>query len=156
MTIRHVPSEGVGYASVVLDRPAPPGGLTVALESLDTGVATVPALVYLDEGYLGQAFPVTWVAAGATQVRASLDGVEAFIDIGCLGVIEGFLPVLTDETLVELEPAPKVALSDDDVPDSGVALSLVPSPTSGAEEEELEPRPTVGLDLRPSPTYAGE
>src|SRR3712207_4434809 len=65
-------------ASVRITPPAPAGGVTVALSSSNTGVATVPSSVFLAANDTVGAFPVTTAAVGSTAsttLSATLGGV---------------------------------------------------------------------------------
>jgi hypothetical protein len=155
MTQRFVPPDGIAYAAVILDRPAPPGGVSVVLESLDVGVVTVPASVLLEEAWIGAEFPITYVAVGATQVRASLDALEAFIDITCAGTLP-FVKPSAALILVELKPDGTVAEDDSTRPAAEVASELRPGEGVAVEQAGDVPRPRVGKPLRPKPYFAGE
>lgn len=155
MMLRFIPPDGTAHATVILDRPAPPGGLVVALESLDTGVVTVPASVSLGEGYIGQGFPVEWQGVGATQIRATLDGVEKLLDVSAAGVIPSLRPE-TRLDLVELRPSPVVGDDETLRPDTTVGVELRPDDETAEPEPEVVPRPTVATLLRPKPISAGE
>jgi len=154
--IRHVPAHGTAHGTVVLLRPAPRGGVVVVLEALDPGVVAVPATVALAEGYIGQAFPITWIAIGTTTIRAELDGVEALLDVAAPGVLPAFHP---EGAVVAraLEPEATVAGDERARPEATVARTLRPA-GDGVEDPpaELLPRPQVARTLRPRPVRAGE
>jgi len=155
MTSRYLPPEGKGYAAVVLDRPAPPGGVVVTLESLDLSICTVDPTLVLGEGMIAREFEIRWVGAGATQVRASLDGVEAFLEVYASGVEQGIRPAI-EATVLEILPDARSAVAEPALaPVAQVAKSLLPS-ASADEELPQKPRPKVGLHLRPSLRYAGK
>jgi len=155
MTSRFVPPDGVAYAAVILDRPAPPGGLTVVLTSLDTAVCTVPAAVNVEEGWIGAQFPITYAGVGQTQVKAALDGVEVFLDVVCAGVVPSVRPALAVMAMVDIRPEGVAAASEDARPAADVAVSLRPDGSGGVEPEGT-PEPGVAKTLRPKPYYAGE
>lgn len=155
MTTRYVPPDGVAYAAVIIDRPAPPGGLVVTLESLDTGVVTVPPSITLEEGWIGGQFPVTYVAVGATQIRASLDAVEVFLDVSCSGTMPSVRPALASMSLVEIRPAAVVGEDVSPRPATESARGLRPDGGALPVPEDV-PKPKVAKRLRPKPTFAGE
>jgi len=155
MTTRYIPPDGIAYAAVILDRPAPPGGLVVTLESLDTGVCTVPPSITLEEGWIGGQFPVTYVAVGATQVRASLDAVQVLLDVSCAGTVPSIRPQLASMSLVEIRPDAVGGFDESPRPAAESAVSLRPSGT-GQPVQEDAPKPRVAKTLRPKPYFAGE
>ncbi|MCD9026835.1 hypothetical protein LDO26_01210 [Luteimonas sp. BDR2-5] len=64
---------------LTLSDPAPAGGLSVTLQSLDPGVATVPSSVHLTQGDTSARFELTGVSAGSTTIVASAHGDEQAI-----------------------------------------------------------------------------
>jgi len=67
---------GEATGTVSLSAPAE-NDLTVSLESSNVSVATVPAAVTVSVGQDQASFPVTGLAAGSAEIRASLDGASA-------------------------------------------------------------------------------
>lgn len=57
--------------TLTVSGPAPAGGLTIALSSANTNVATVPATVTIAQGATTAAVPVTGLTAGSTVITAS-------------------------------------------------------------------------------------
>lgn len=125
------------------------------LESMDPSVASVPPSVAFEEGWIAAAFDVTWVSAGSTQVKATLDGVDAWLDVSCPGVLPSTEPVLAKLRLVPLRPSVVVGKDTSARPDGEVGVPLVPSHGTGEAEPELVPKPKVGRGLRPKPSSAG-
>lgn len=155
MTTRYVPPDSIETGLVLLDRPAPPGGLVVALESLDTGVVTVPPSVAFDPWWIGAQFEITWVGVGATQVRASYGGAEAFLDISAPGVLPRSRAAAI-LSLVDIRPAATAGEDESLRPDGTVAIPLRPTASHTEPEQANIPKPTVGVGLRPKPYFAGE
>jgi len=153
--IRHVPAHGIAQATVILDRAAPPGGVVVALEALDPSVVTVPDEVELEEGYIGQAFPIVWAAVGVTKIRAELDGVERLLDVSAPGVLPMFRPE-GSAVARSLEPDATVAGDEELRPAAGAGLNLRPGEQAATPDRAELPRPVVARVLRPTPTRAGE
>ena len=62
--------------TLTLANPAPAGGLTFAISSSNTTVATVPASVTIGAGQTSVTVPVTGAASGSATIRASAAGVN--------------------------------------------------------------------------------
>lgn len=65
---------GTANMVITLSTPAPAGGLTVTLTSVDPGIATVTASVNIAAGATGANATVTGVANGATSITATAPG----------------------------------------------------------------------------------
>jgi trimeric autotransporter adhesin len=64
-------SSGLSYLQLTLSGPAPAAGLTVALQSSNSSVATVPASVLFASGASSVSIPVTGSSAGSTTISAT-------------------------------------------------------------------------------------
>lgn len=153
---RYVPTNGTTYGVVQFDRAAGQSGGVVSLESEDPSVALVPGSVSMQEGWLGALFPIAWVSAGLTRIKAAFGGEELFLDVTCLGAMPSVRPALSPTRALELEPEGLVADSPTPRQKRGSGRSLKPSRDDALAAETNVPKPKSGRRLRPKPTSAGE
>ena len=140
-------------AYVMLGEPAPPGGRTVSLESLDPGIATIaPPSVNIPEGQLSATVSVTGVVPGTTTLRATATGLpdateqvtvtDKFISLGNIPEIapgeNASLPI----SLSQPAPAGGVSLTlESDAPGIATVDATVVIP-AGAQVPATNPQVT--------------
>ena len=93
LSVRGTPTSvnapGTAEGRVTISRPAPAGGITIALSSANTFAATVPPSVTIPQGSTTATFPITTLGEITTVVpiRATLDGILHSFDLVVLGKV---------------------------------------------------------------------
>lgn len=112
-----------------LATPAPAGGLTIALSSSNTSVATVPATVSFQPGATSQSVPVTSVAEGSAVIHASGTGLPDTTAQINVVTSQGIILPVNAKVPIGQSVAFPISLSTPAGP-SGVTLSLISSDPS--------------------------